>query len=217
MNAIRTVFPLSSHLLCVWHINKNVMAHCRPTFANTEVWEEFQAHLSQLFRSQTTGAFEEAWNVFRARFGLDYSAVQYIESSWIPHKECFVSAWANELMHLDNTSTSKAEGSHPVLKKYLQTSTGDLKTMVERCSMAIVEQKIVHDHDLGFETANLPHIFSHPIYAEVVCKVSQYCLGRIDKHLKFALQARRGVQRPPCTEAFQRTMGFHVSISYWPF
>ena len=40
------------------------MAHCRPTFANTEVWEEFQAHLSQLFRSKTAGTFEEACNVF---------------------------------------------------------------------------------------------------------------------------------------------------------
>ncbi len=32
MNAVARVYPTSKHLLCQWHINKNVIAHCWPFF-----------------------------------------------------------------------------------------------------------------------------------------------------------------------------------------
>jgi len=206
MNAIHTVFPHSVNLLCVWHIQKNVMARCRKEFANQELWQEFQGHLSRLFKSQSAGTFEAAWNEFRAKFGLDSQPVQYIQSRWMPYKTHFISAWADEYLHLGETNTSRVEGSHSLLKRYLQTSTGDLKTMVERCSMAIEEQRSAHDRAIGFETANLPHTFSHAIFSQVVCKVSRYCLKIVNREFKFAIQARQGVQRPPCTGKLQRTM-----------
>ncbi|MCL7029427.1 hypothetical protein MKW94_007850 [Papaver nudicaule] len=30
INAVKIVFPLSTHLLCIWHINKDMMAYCKP-------------------------------------------------------------------------------------------------------------------------------------------------------------------------------------------
>ncbi len=33
--------PLASHLLCLWHMNKNVMANCKKLFEDEELWEEF--------------------------------------------------------------------------------------------------------------------------------------------------------------------------------
>jgi hypothetical protein len=41
MNALRVVFPSSTNLLCVWHINKNVAVKCKSFFANGEDWERF--------------------------------------------------------------------------------------------------------------------------------------------------------------------------------
>lgn len=38
--AITIVYLLVSHLLCLWHINKNVVVHCKKWFDN-ETWEEF--------------------------------------------------------------------------------------------------------------------------------------------------------------------------------
>ena len=39
--AILEEFPLSSHLLCLWHMNKDVMANCEKLFEDEESWEEF--------------------------------------------------------------------------------------------------------------------------------------------------------------------------------
>ncbi len=34
IRAISTVYPLASHLLCLWHTNKNVVVHCKKWFDN---------------------------------------------------------------------------------------------------------------------------------------------------------------------------------------
>ena len=34
IRAITIVYPLASHLLCLWHINKNVVIHCKKWFDN---------------------------------------------------------------------------------------------------------------------------------------------------------------------------------------
>ena len=34
IQTITIVYPLTSHLLCLWHINKNVVVHCKKWFDN---------------------------------------------------------------------------------------------------------------------------------------------------------------------------------------
>jgi hypothetical protein len=41
MSAISSVFPNSANLLCLWHINKNVLANCRKHFENQESFDYF--------------------------------------------------------------------------------------------------------------------------------------------------------------------------------
>lgn len=41
MTALPATFLTSAHLLCVWHINKNILANCRKYFGPTEDWDTF--------------------------------------------------------------------------------------------------------------------------------------------------------------------------------
>ncbi len=36
INAHHVVFPNSTHMLCVWHINRNIVANCKPFFYTKE-------------------------------------------------------------------------------------------------------------------------------------------------------------------------------------
>ena len=36
IRAVLDVFPLAAHLLCIRHINKNVLMHCKPAFSTSE-------------------------------------------------------------------------------------------------------------------------------------------------------------------------------------
>ncbi|XP_078176422.1 uncharacterized protein LOC144569822 [Carex rostrata] len=41
INAVNVVFPATTHLLCVWHIEKNLMTNCRKYFDNKEEYDIF--------------------------------------------------------------------------------------------------------------------------------------------------------------------------------
>ncbi|KAH1222136.1 hypothetical protein GmHk_12G035375 [Glycine max] len=101
MNAVKDVFPECTNLLCNFHINKNVKAKCKSLIAQKNAWDYFDECLKK---------FEIAcapWPMF----------VDYVKETWIiPHKEKFVSAWTNKVMHLGNTTTNRVESAHSSLK-----------------------------------------------------------------------------------------------------
>lgn len=41
IRAISHKFPLAAHLLYLWHLNKNVLSHCKKLFEDNESWTEF--------------------------------------------------------------------------------------------------------------------------------------------------------------------------------
>ena len=51
--AIDKVFPSSSHLLCIWHINKNIMSKCKRQFETSEEWNLFLQQWNILVAANT--------------------------------------------------------------------------------------------------------------------------------------------------------------------
>ena len=41
MNAISIVFPQTKNVLCIWHINKNILTHTRKHFNDSNEFEQF--------------------------------------------------------------------------------------------------------------------------------------------------------------------------------
>ncbi|KAK1380081.1 hypothetical protein POM88_026825 [Heracleum sosnowskyi] len=64
MNAIKEVFPNTSHLLCVWHIEKNLLAKCKKKFKTKEEWDEFITSWTSVIKSSDIASFDSAWGVF---------------------------------------------------------------------------------------------------------------------------------------------------------
>jgi hypothetical protein len=53
-------------------------------------------------------------------------SIAYIKNCIYPLKAKFVAAWTDELRHLGSTSTSRCEGIHAQVKKYIVSSREDL-------------------------------------------------------------------------------------------
>ena len=108
MNAVEVTFPTSRHFLCRWHIGKNIMANCKKLFGTKEKWASFYSSWNSVVYADTEPTYYELLK----RFQYDYSGypagVQYAMEQWIhPYKERFVSAWTNNVMHYDNTTTNR--------------------------------------------------------------------------------------------------------------
>ena len=110
MNAVKTVFPECTNLLCRFHIDKNVKAKCKSQIGQKNAWE----YVMDAWESLVDCPSEHQFDDFLKKFEISRSPwpmfVDYVNETWIiPHKEKFVIAWTNKVMHLGNITTNNYE------------------------------------------------------------------------------------------------------------
>jgi histone-lysine N-methyltransferase SETD2 len=95
MGAIRAVFPGAKHILCRWHVAKNVLTCCRPYFPEGVGWDEFHTAWGALLQSPTEEAYSAALGKLRVRYAGDPRFLAYLDRTWLPYKESLVQAWTD--------------------------------------------------------------------------------------------------------------------------
>ena len=59
MKAIKLVFPKIVNLLCVWHIEKNILSKCKPHFKEEEDWTTFLNDWTAIINSISVSEYHE--------------------------------------------------------------------------------------------------------------------------------------------------------------
>ncbi|KAL3517008.1 hypothetical protein ACH5RR_023910 [Cinchona calisaya] len=115
--------------------HKNILANCKSYFRQTEDWDAFLVDWNSLVYFSTEEAFEKAWHEIQLSYKEKTAVLSYIQKTWLPYKEYFVDAWTEKLLHFGNRATSRVEGAHSKLKKYLMVSSGDIRTLEKQFQM----------------------------------------------------------------------------------
>ena len=68
LNAIKVIFPSIGHLLCLWHIEKNILSKCMVKFEKEKDWKLFLSSWTNLIESPDESTFNEAWNLFDVQY-----------------------------------------------------------------------------------------------------------------------------------------------------
>ncbi|XP_028056148.1 PKS-NRPS hybrid synthetase CHGG_01239-like [Camellia sinensis] len=109
MNAIQKIFPSARHLLCRWHISKNVLTKCKKMFETQQKWEKFNHEWNSVVYSSSEIQYEERLKSLLKEFSSYPKAVNYVmDTRLVPYKEKFVAVW-----------TDTAESAHAKLKRQL--------------------------------------------------------------------------------------------------
>ena len=107
MNAIAHIFPDAVNLLCSWHINKNIVAKCTKIIGKNK-WSAFESQWKTLVYSPTVEGYEQQLSALKRDYAMFPRAIAYLENTWLKdHKERFVQAWTDKVMHFGNTTTSR--------------------------------------------------------------------------------------------------------------
>ena len=125
------------NLLCIWHIEKNVLRNCKGRFEKEEDWLTFLSIWNNLVKAPDEISFDQGWIEFQIQYESKKEVVDYCKKTWLPYKKYFVDAWTENFTHFGNRVTSRAEGAHSLLKKYLQVSTGDFREVKNKICHAI--------------------------------------------------------------------------------
>ena len=110
--------------------------------------------------------------------------------------------WGGHIPHLGNISTSKVEGAHAFIKRYIGASTGDFEFVMGSLKQAITQQIANVRTAIGREAqTRLLH------YPPVFCKIG----GLISHHaLKLAKEQYELLKEgdpEPCSKTFSDSLG----------
>ncbi|KAL7252612.1 hypothetical protein ACSBR1_007225 [Camellia fascicularis] len=195
MNAIQVVFPTTTNLLCVWHIEKNILANCKSYFEAQEDWSTFLCTWRQVINSQDEATYEEVWKFFE---------LLYKEKKELSFKERFVNAWTEKFAHFGNRVSSRVEGAHGKLKKYLQVSTGDLHRVKNKICLAIENEYKEIKAQLSSERIQIPHKCNAHFFKDLITNVSTFSMGELLRQYEMVTN---GTMQPTCTGHFMASMG----------
>ncbi|KAL5148319.1 hypothetical protein HKD37_13G035375 [Glycine soja] len=169
MNAVKTVFLECTNLLCRFHIDKNVKAKCKSLIGEKNVWDYVMDNWGTLVDCLFEHQFAESLQKFQIACLPWPMFIDYVNDTWIiPHKEKFITAWTNKVMHLGNTTTNRVESAHWALKRVLQNSVGDLCSVWDAMNNMITLQHI--EIKASFETSThvVGHVFKKTLYKRLL-------------------------------------------------
>jgi hypothetical protein len=205
LNAIRSVFPSANNVLCIWHIQKNLVTKGKRRFnGNDDDWEIFVGVWNSVVNATDVDGFNSGWEQFKQQYGAtENDAVKYIEDTWMPFKELFGKAWTNRFLHMGATVTSRVESAHHVVKSYIKVSTGHLRDVQQRIYLAVSNQ--AREIQAQAMTEQIRHAHTHriPLFENVLGRISKYALTKTLEQFNRGLE----INLPPCTNSFTTTMG----------
>ncbi|KAH1266586.1 Protein FAR1-RELATED SEQUENCE 5 [Glycine max] len=175
MNAVKTVFPECTNLLCRFHIDKNVKSKCKSLIGQKNALD-----YGTLVDFPSEQQFVESLQKFQIACSPWPMFIYYVNDTWIiPHKEKFITTWTNKVMHLGNTTTNMVELAHWALKRVLQNSLGDLCSVWDAMNNMITLQHV--EIKASFETSThvVGHVFKKTLYKRLVGMVSRNALNEI--------------------------------------
>ena len=110
------------------------------------------ADWTALCYASSVEVFEVQWDELQTKYRHLPFVTRYPDRTWVKHKEKYVEAWVGYVFHLGYSTTSRAESVHSNLKRYLQSSVGDLLTVFQSLHLAIEHQVVelnkIHADDL---------------------------------------------------------------------
>ncbi|KAH1192752.1 hypothetical protein GmHk_19G053908 [Glycine max] len=106
--------------------------------------------------------------------------IDYVNDTWIiPHKEKFITAWTNKVMHLGNTTTNRVESAHWDFKRVLQNSVGDLCSVWDAMNNMITLQHVEIKASFETNTHLVGHVYKKTLYKRLLGMVSRDTLNQI--------------------------------------
>lgn len=206
-NAITTVFPQSTHILCIWHINQNIGKNCKKRFKDGDDWEEFLKLWNNFCSSPTAEDYDinlKAVSIIATKHNI----LDYLEKTWIYRVNKFVLLFTSQTPHFGNSSTSRVEGGHYGLKSFLEGRNNDFLTCFNAFKRhgqhQYTEITILNGIEKGKTLQDVP-----PFLKDLNGKISHFAIKMIWE--QYALISHSQTSNRPCLNTFRTAWGLPCS------
>ncbi|PIA60745.1 hypothetical protein AQUCO_00300332v1 [Aquilegia coerulea] len=192
MKAISMVFPKATHLLCRFHIMRNVESKCKKNFKTKKEYEEFMKDFGDLMQSSTENDYEDRLEILKVsmlkrKLFCDMLKINgcQVENQWLSnYKQKFISAWIDSVMHFDTLTTNRVESMHASLKIHLGTSRGNLTQIWKVIDNLLINQLTEINRTFNRSRNSWGHVYKENPYAEIRGLISSDALDLLAGEIK---------------------------------
>ena len=210
IGAFALLLPTTTLLLCQWHINKNVVARVKTGgyFTGAEALQEWQNLWFAVVNAPTPAAFLEA----RANLAIgdpgqttrwSTTLYEYLLKEWLIEgmREKHCRAWTNKLLHFGKLTTSTAESGHWGIKRGLESSLGDLATVVQSIHTKLDDQlQEIHLRHEDQKSGAMLAMHNAPVFRYLRFEVSINAIEYM--FLQWEQLTKESTCLPRCTRVF---------------
>ncbi len=143
INVSHSIFFIVKHLLCIWHVNKNALTHCKSDFSIKEKWKKFYSEWQAMMYAHIIEIYQEKWNKLQNDYyAKHFEIINYLKDIWIrSFDRKIIKCYINKIRHFFFTIISRSKNAHRVLKHNLKFSTDDLKMMMNNIEILLMNQR----------------------------------------------------------------------------
>jgi hypothetical protein len=202
-----------------------------------ERWEEFEKGFTELVYAESIEQYEDILSEFKAEFHwnngnphvapldatlmeqalileqeLEREALLYVIGQWLtPYHNLIVHAWVDRSFHGGTTVTSRLEGAHAVLKRWIGKPTKQLIALWESTKLAINNQLNEIEISTSRRLQTTPIGLSSQLFHALIGKITPFALYQLKKQEENIRQQRereeQGLISTTCTGMFCSSMG----------
>ena len=206
-NVSEEVFPYAPTLLCIWHVNQCVLAKCK-SIVGDENWPAFEAAWRTVIQARTIEQFDKHWLEFQTQYSTPKTqqCVTYLQNEWLKpgQRERLVEAWTNQHLHFGIRVTSRVEGAHAYIKRYLggKKTKGDLYSSWLLIEAAVINQVTAVSTRTAIQQDRAPLDIDKKLYQGCFGVITWHALRLVQQHLQLV-----SLPLQPCTGSFTQSIG----------
>ncbi len=143
INVSHSIFSVVRHFLCIWHVNKNVLTHCKFDFDIKEELKKFYSEWQAMMYAHITEINQEKWNKLQNdHYARHFEIINYLKNIWIrSFDRKIIKYYINKIRHFFFTTTSRSKSAHRVVKHNLRFPTDDSKIMMNNIEILLMNQR----------------------------------------------------------------------------
>ncbi len=220
----KEISPTAIHLLCVWHIEKNVVDNLRKHFGPIEEWDRFYkgphtirlpngdeedrltSDWYKLLYAITKDEFNLQWQHMQDKY--DFLIVDYLSEYIVPKKKKWSRIWTDKYLHFNNHASSRGEEAHAVLKATLKSSTGDLRDVAKKAANVCDRQRTKYVKALDEAKQRLDRSLRKAVFQDLFAYITPFALRTILPQYQKVMDAQKNNRGlPTCKGHLRATMG----------
>jgi hypothetical protein len=220
ISALRQIFVESHLRLCSWHMNKDVQAYTRRhlgkevgsgSFVDNELVDSFLRLYREVCSARSEADFRKGCHSLKTKWLQGW---EYLYKHWFKDFSQYCVAFGvDERLHFGIQSTSRVEGSHSTMKKWLQSSRLDVLSLIERLIpwwqniSHEVRSHVSNEEERGLISCN------HKFLVRTQRKIWKYALYRIEDQIRGGneefeeLTRFKRTEKSVCSGIFTRSTG----------